>query len=138
MKKLTDKWYCVFLFTVLISCNDNKLEKVLVSTSDKYWHYENTCGSHGVYFKFKEDGTYDKYNKYLDHSFTLFNNDGDLIGGERKWFSNSSYYLNLNGSEYKVEEFDDNKIVLSYVDNEKKICKVILRNKPDRSDTNQR
>ncbi|HEX8577021.1 MAG TPA: hypothetical protein VF677_12075 [Flavobacterium sp.] len=126
MKKLITK-LSILLFIILSSCNNNKLESILISDKDKYWHYQNTCGSHGVYFKFKNNGTYDKYNKYLDNSFVLFNNDGDLIGGERKWFSKSSSSLNLNGSEYEVESFDDNKIILSYIDDEKKICKVILK-----------
>lgn len=125
MKIIVNKLSILLLIT-LSSCNSNKLELMLISNEDKYWHYENTCGSHGVYFKFKNDGTYDNYNKYLDNSFVLFNNDGDLIGGERKWFSNSSATLNIDGSEYKVEDFDENKIILSYVDDGKRICKVIL------------
>lgn len=122
-----NKFCMIFLFFILLSCNKkNKSETILIATKGKYWQYQNSCGSHGVNFHFNEDGTYDKYNRFIDKGFVLFNNDDDLISGKRSWTLVNDSILKWDGLNYKIVSISEKKIILSYLNNQKTTCRVLL------------
>ncbi|MEO8240630.1 MAG: hypothetical protein ABI576_21175 [Flavobacterium sp.] len=104
------------------------METILIAKEGEYWSYKNNCGSHGIEFHFNKDGSYDKYNNFIDRGFVLFNNDGDLISDpkERTWSIVNDSVLRWKTSDYKIVTFTDKKIVLSYIDEQNILCNVIL------------
>ena len=118
--------FCLIIIVVFlqISCSkEAKIENVFTTSKNEYWKYKNSCGSHGIYFRFNEDRTYDKYNKYINDGFELFNDDGDLISGSRTWsIKNDSIFI-WNKAEYKIKSYSSSKIILIYDDGK---CQVTL------------
>ncbi len=120
---------CVIFFFLLFSCNKKaEKETILIAKEGEYWSYKNNCGSHGIEFHFNKDGSYDKYNNFIDRGFVLFNNDGDLISDpkERTWSIVNDSVFQWDEATYKVVSFTDKKIVLSYLDKQNVLCNVIL------------
>lgn len=129
MKKLTNKLVILLAF-FLFSCDKkNELETVFIAKKNEYWDYKNNCGNHGVYFKFHKDGSYDKYNKYINEGFELFNNDGDLISGKRVWNIKNDSIFCWDNEEYIIKSYDTKKIILTYSHNKEKgrICSITLK-----------
>lgn len=115
-------------FVILLSCVKNiELENTFITKQNEYWQYENACGGgRGIYFKFNNDGTYDKINRFINDGFVLFNNDGDLISGPRSWsIKNDSTFVWDNG-EYKIEKCNSQQIILSYYHYKEKDKKCLI------------
>ena len=113
----------VTILCLQVSCSQkSKIEDTFINSKTDYWKYKDNCGSHGIYFKFYKDGTFDKFNRYLD-GFALFNNDGDLVSGPRNWFLYNDSILAWGDAKYKVEFYSNDKIILSY---NKGNCRITL------------
>jgi hypothetical protein len=118
----------VFLgFALFFSCNKKSdMKEVFITNKSEYWKYNDDCQSHGVYFKFNEKGSYDKYNRCIDDGFELFNNDGDLLSSSRTWsIKNDSIFL-WDNEEYKIEKYNTQQIKLSYHHYKEKDKKCII------------
>lgn len=115
MKKLRSKLLILLLLILNLSCSKkNDIEKIFISKQNEYWQYEDDCQSHGIYFRFNKKGDYDKYNKYTNDGFELFNNDGDLISGSRSWSIKNDSIFVWNNENYKIKSCNDKKIILTY------------------------
>ena len=126
--KFNFKWIYNSLIILVIICiqvscsQKSKIENTFMNSKTDFWKYEDNCGSHGIYFKFYKNGTYDKFNKYLD-GFALFNNDGDLLSAARHWSIDNDSTLAWDNANYKIQFYSNNKIILNY-DNGN--CKITL------------
>lgn len=129
MKKSKIKILLISFFLILLSCdNKTQFEKSIIATEKDYWQYNDDCESHGVYFQFNEGGDYNKYNRYIDNTFELFNDDGDIIGGVRSWSMKNDSIFIWDNEEYKIEKSTDKQIVLTYYHHKEKNqkCKITL------------
>ncbi len=115
MKRVVSLALFLILSCLSISCSKkNQIERIFISSKSEYWRYSDKCGTHGIYFKFHKNGTYDKYNRFIDDGFTLFNDDGDIKSGPRNWsISNDSTFI-WDKFEYKIKQCQPNSIVLTY------------------------
>ncbi|MEO8240629.1 MAG: hypothetical protein ABI576_21170 [Flavobacterium sp.] len=102
------------------------METILIAKEGEYWEYENNCGSHSLYFHFNNEGSYDTYNRFIDRGFVLFNNDGDLLSGERSWSIVDDSILKWDKATYKIVSFTEKKIVLSYLNKQNHPCKILM------------
>lgn len=120
----------IILLLACLSCSKkSEIEEQFVASKNDYWQYKNYCSNNGrgIYFQFKENGSYDKYLQYINEGFSLFNNDGDLQSGPRTWsIKNDSIFLLDNGT-YKIEKTSKNEILLSYYHHEIKDKKCYVR-----------
>lgn len=122
-----NKILIILSFIIVSSCSKkNKLETIFITKQNEYWQYKDDCQSYGVYFKFNKKGDYDKYNRFINDGFELFNNDGDLMSGPRSWrIKNDSTFV-WNDEEYKIEKCNTEEIILSYYHYKEKYkkCKI--------------
>jgi len=135
MRKSRNKLVTLLLLSLLFSCNaKSELGNIFITDKNDYWQYKNDCGSHGVYFKFYDNGHYDKFNRFIDSGFELFNNDGDLISDKRTWsIKNDSTFIWDKG-EYRIEFFNKDSVILSYTHykEKQKKCRVTLKKVADK------
>ncbi|KIA97078.1 hypothetical protein [Flavobacterium sp. KMS] len=125
MKKIV----ILICLSIQFSCTkQNELKTIFIAKENEYWQYKDDCQSHGVYFKFNKKGDYDKYNRFINGGFDLFNNDGDLISGPRSWgIKNDSTFV-WDDEDYKIEKCNPKQIILSYYHYKEKNrkCKITL------------
>lgn len=120
-------------FFSLISCSKNReIENIFICNKNEYWSYKNNCGSYGIYFKFNEDKSLDKYlSKPTKEGkgFDLFNNDGDLKSAPRSWSVKNDSIFVWDKSEYKIQSYNENTIILTYYHfkEKNKKCAVTLK-----------
>jgi len=129
MKKLTTRLMIGALLIMFFSCSKKReLENTFITQQNEYWDYNDNCEGHGNYFRFNKDGSHDKYNGFIDGSFELFNNDGDVISGPRTWSIKDDSTFVWDKEEYKIESCNKKKIILSYYHykEKNKKCTVIL------------
>lgn len=108
---------------LLVSCSKkSEIENIFTCDNNEYWDYINDSQSHGIYFRFNEKGDYDKYNRDIFTGFELFNNDGDIVSlkSERTWSVKNDSTFVWHGEEYKIESYNEQKIVLTYYHNKEK------------------
>jgi len=119
-----------FVAILFFSCNSkDSLEQIFITAPNEFWRYEDSCQSHGVYFKFYKDGHYDKYiSKPTGEGkgFQLFNNDGDLISDVRTWNVKNDSVFTWEGANYDVEKGNKQQIILHYKDGKKNDCSIIF------------
>ncbi len=122
MKKLRIKSLLPLLLAIIFSCDKkHELETAFETKKNEYWKYIDACGGgRGLFFKFNKDGSYDKYNRFIDDGFELFNNDGDLISGKRTWSIKNDSIFVWDNEEYKIEKYSTQQIRLSYYHYKKK------------------
>jgi hypothetical protein len=130
MKKLTTKLVIGALSVLLFSCNKKRdIENIFITQKNEYWNYKDCDGGHSLYFKFNKKGDYDKYNRYIKDGFSLFNNDGDVISGPRRWSIKNDSTFVWDKGVYKIEVCAKDSIILSYnrnYENNKK-CKITFK-----------
>lgn len=115
-------------FIMFVSCGKkHELENTFITNESEYWKYNNDCIQSRVYFKFYQNGNYDKYLRTYK-GFNLFNNDGDIISKERTWSVKNDSTFVWSKEEYKIEKIGKQQIILSYhhYKVKDKICKVTL------------
>ncbi|GGC96675.1 hypothetical protein GCM10011508_24920 [Flavobacterium lutivivi] len=110
-----NKIVVLVIMSLLFSCGKKReIENIFISKDNEYWDYDDTCQSHGIYFRFNEKGDWDKYNRDIFDGFELFNNDGDLISDARTWSIKNDSIFVWNDEDYKIESYSKEKIVLTY------------------------
>ncbi|TCN49912.1 hypothetical protein D0809_24115 [Flavobacterium circumlabens] len=118
------------LVLIVLSCNrKSEIVNIIRTNNNEYWKYKNTCGGgRGLYFKFNNNGQYDKYSKYINDGFELSNNDGDLISDKRTWSVKNDSVFILDSEEYEIESYTSKQIILTYYHykEKNKKCKVTL------------
>lgn len=106
---------------LLFSCNKkDELKNTFISKKNEFWSYENNCGSHGIFFKFNDDGTYDQFNRYVHEGFNLFNNDGDIVSGQRIWNIKSDSIFSWDNEDYLIKSYNSKVIILTYIHSKEK------------------
>lgn len=108
--------FCIFL--LLASCTKKEqIKNIVVSKENEYWSYKDDCESHGIYFKFHSNGSYDKYmSNPIDEQpgFHIFNNDGDLLSDTRTWsLKNDSTFI-WDKATLKILKCNKDSILLKY------------------------
>ena len=130
IKKSTNSLVLLLLLFLIFSCSKrSEIENIFISKQNEYWDYNNDCQSHGVYFRFNKKGNYDKYNRFINDGFELFNNDGDLLSSPRSWSIKNDSTFVWDKEEYKIEVCTKDRIILSYYhykENNKK-CKITFK-----------
>ncbi|WPO80744.1 hypothetical protein [Flavobacterium sp. KACC 22761] len=106
----------VLLVSFCISCSKkSEIESTFRTSENEYWKYKNYClGTKGIYFQFKEDGSYDKYLLYIDEGFSRFNTD--MGGGidRRVWSIKDDSTFVFDNAEYHIEKISKEEVLLSY------------------------
>lgn len=130
MKKSTSKLLIILLLVLSFSCSKkSEIEEIFISEQNEYWSYNDDCQSHGVYFRFNKKGDYDKYNRFINDGFELFNNDGDLKSGPRSWSVKNDSTFIWNEAKYRIESCNNQKIILMYYNSKdkNKKCRVTFK-----------
>jgi len=128
MKKLKIKLLLSLLLVISFSCDKKyEIKTTFETKKNEYWKYKDACdGGRGLFFKFYKDGSYDKYNRFIDDGFELFNNDGDLIGGKRTWSIKNDSVFVWDNEKYNIEKYGKQEIILSYYHYKEKNKKCII------------
>ncbi|MGV8993397.1 MAG: hypothetical protein ACOH1O_04790 [Flavobacterium sp.] len=127
MKKLIFTVLTICSLIIFMSCNrENSIAQIFIAKENEYWKYRDNCQSHGIYFKFKQGGDYDKYLRYINDGFTLFNDDGDLLSGPRSWSIKNDSTFVWDGNECHIELLSNEKIILYYAGQENQDCRIFL------------
>lgn len=115
MSRLT---FLLIILGVLSCQNDNQIFNTFICKHGEYWKYYDDCrGGGGLYFKFYDNGTYDKFmiKPFKEGAgFDLFNNDGDLKSEGRSWNVKNDSILIWSNEDYHLESYSKELIVFSY------------------------
>ncbi len=103
--------YIFIIVITFLSCSKtNSIEDTFVTGQNEYWTYYSQGQSGYMYFKFHKDKTYDKYERDL----SLFNNDGDLISGNRNWSVSKDSIFTWGAHKYDLISCNEKAIVIMY------------------------
>ena len=122
IKKLSNTIKIIILLALLSSCRkQSEIESIFIAKKNEYWKYQNNCfDSRGLYYQFKENGSYDKYSLSIKDGFTLSNSS--VHSGPRIWSVKNDSTFAFKYGEYKIEKIKANEILLSYYRRDKKKC----------------
>lgn len=107
----------IFLFSLFACENRSEIEKAFITEENEYLTYYSQGQTGYLYFKFLENGNYDKYERDM----RLFNNDGDLIEDNRNWSVSKDSIFTWGAHKYDVVSYNDKIIVLLYQQTPKSI-----------------
>jgi len=111
---LNFKIVVVLVLVTLSGCKkNNPMEENFITSDDEYWATFSEKQFHGISYKFKKNGQYDKYLRFGDN-YELFNNDGDDIDDYRLWSVSKDSILSFGAHKADVVLYNKNVIILSY------------------------
>lgn len=89
--------------------NDSDMRDVFINEND-YWacYDEASSGFHGIYFKFNDDGTSDRYGR----DQKVFTGEGDVIIGPEQWSVGNDSILRWGNLDYHIITCNKSVIVL--------------------------
>ncbi|RZK51736.1 MAG: hypothetical protein EOO87_16930 [Pedobacter sp.] len=101
------------MLLILWSCSKS-VNNSPITKSHEYWRYDDQqdAGFGSVFYKFHNNGSYDRYTKKISGEYSLYNDDGDVESEHRKWSISNDSIMNFGNLVCDVVRYNENVIVL--------------------------